>query len=235
LKTIQSDQRGSILPMFAVVVAVIFMVAAVAVDFGRYVLATEKLQTAADSASTAAALTAKRYVLLEIDPGQSRGCCDDGKGGCRPCCKYDCGDPFTIEGPEEDLVGKRGYRRYCCSCHCRATILDRWVEYEDHGAAAGAAAEAFFNLNKPREMDVAAGGEAEIRSLNIRGKRGDPLYPSVIVTVQGRLKTRMMNFIDRLNPAANLSDLEATRCSQGGSFYYGLEGNLTRAAQEGCE
>lgn len=233
MRSIFSDQGGSILPMFAVVITVIFMVAAVAVDFSRYVLAGEKLQTAADSAATAAAMTAKRYVRLEIDPGMYRDCCSDGEGGCKPCCK-DCGDKFEVTGREVDLIDKKGYKRYCCSCGCGGVeIIDRWVKYEDSGADARMAAELFFNLNKPGEMNESAGGEAEISTVNVRNSRSDPLYPSVIVTAEGRVKTLMMDFMDRLYPG--LSSLGASRCSQGGSFYYDLDGKWHRAAREGCD
>lgn len=235
MRTSISDQQGSILPMFAVVVTVFFMVAAVAVDFARYVLVSEKLQTATDSAATAAAATAKRYVRLEIDPGRYRDCCPDGKGGCRSCCR-DCGDSFEVEGREEDLIDKRGYRRYCCSCGCGSVkILDRWVKYERSGADAVAAAELFFNLNRPGEMDNSSGGESYIGSVSVRGNQNDPLYPSVIVRTQGKIKTLMVNFWDKLYPSTDLSSLGAAKCSQGGTFYYDLDGKWHRAAKEGCD
>ncbi|MCL6478977.1 MAG: hypothetical protein K6T65_11265 [Peptococcaceae bacterium] len=233
---ILSDQKGSILPMFAVVITVVFMVAAVAIDFARYIVASEKLQTATDSAATAAALTAKRYVRLEIDPGKYRDCCPTTDGECKPCC-HDCGDPFEVVGREDNLIDRRGWKRYCCSCkgYCKATILDRWVEYEGNGSEARAAAELFFNINKPKEMDDSAGGESEISSISVRGDRDDPLYPSVIVRSQGRVKTMMMNFIEKLYPETDMSSLGASRCSQGGAFYYDLDGNWIRAAEEGCD
>lgn len=238
MRRLLNDQRGSILPMFAVVLTVVFMVAAVAIDFGRYVVTSEKLKTAGEAAATASTYSAKRYVRIEIDPGQYRDCCDDGKGGCRPCCQ-DCGDPFEVVGREDDLIDKRGYRRYCCSCGCRGKpkILDRWVKYEDNGSDAAAAAEMFFNLNKPREMDPSTGGESHISSISVRGNRSDPLYPSVIVRTEGRIKTLMMDFMDKLYPGTDLSSLEATRCSQGGVFYYDLNGRWHRAAKslEGCD
>lgn len=57
-----NKEQGSIMIMFAIVLTVVFMVAAVAVDYARYVLSAEKLQTAVDSAAVAAAKTAYRYV-----------------------------------------------------------------------------------------------------------------------------------------------------------------------------
>lgn len=235
MRIIHSDQRGSILPVFAVVLTVILMVAAVAVDFARYILAVEKLQTATDSAATAAALTAKRYVRLDIDPGRYRSTCSDGKGGRRPCCR-DCGSNITVVGREEDLVDKRGYRKYCCSCGCGSVkIKDRWVKYEDSGADARMAAEMFFDMNRPKEMDQEAGGESEITSVSVRGSRSDPLYPSVVVRSEGRVKTLMLNFMDKLYPDSDLSSLGSSKCGQGGAFYYDLDGGWHRAAGEGCD
>ncbi len=238
VRRLLNDQRGSILPMFAVVFTVAFMVAAVAVDFGRYVVAGEKLKTASEAAATAAAYSAKRYVRIKIDPGRNHDCCDDGRDGCRPCCRK-CGDPFEVVGREDDLIDRKGYRRYCCSCGCRGTpvILDRWVKYEDGGSDAVAAAEMFFYLNKPREMDPSAGGKLQISSVSVRENRSDPLYPSVIVRTEGRIKTLMMDFMDELYPGTDLLSLEVSRCSQGGAFYYDLNGKWHRAAKslEGCD
>ena len=228
------DQRGSILPMFAVVVTLVIMVAAVAVDFARYALAGEKLQTAGDSAATAAAMSAKRYVRLQINPGKELSICCS-YDSCFPCCKG-CGGSFEITGREDDLLDKEGYTRYCCSCGCGGVqLLDRWVEYENNGAEARAVAELFFNINKPKEMDTPAGGDSYISSLRLTNDRSDPVYPSVVVKTRGKLKTVMMNFMDRMYPHTNMSELEASRCSQGGAFYYNLDGRWNRAAAEGCD
>jgi len=108
------------------------------------------------------------------------------------------------------------------------------VEYENNGAGARAAAELFFNINKPKEMDSAAGGDSYISSIRLTNDRYDPVYPSVVVKTQGKMKTVMMNFMDRMYPDTNLSELGASRCSQGGSFYYDLNGKWHRAAAEGC-
>lgn len=221
--------------MFAVVVTVLTMIMAVAIDFSRYVLASEKLQTATDSAAVAAAMSAKRYVRLKIDPGRYEDICCNSEGKCKRCCK-DCGDPFEKTGLEEELLDNKGYKKYCCSCGCgKVELLDRWVVYEDNGAEARAAAQLFFNLNRPSEMEANSGGDSEITSVEIYNNRNSKLYPSVVVHSQGRLKTLMMNFIDKMYPGTDLSELGASRCSQGGAFYYDLDGKLHRAAVEGCE
>ncbi|MFZ5648124.1 MAG: pilus assembly protein TadG-related protein [Bacillota bacterium] len=233
-----SDRTGSILPMFAVVVTVVFMVAAVAVDFARYALASEKLQTAGDAAATAASVTAKRYVRVQIDTGRYwTKCCSmdkDGNKKCRPCCKKCDKGTVIKEGREDELIDKKGYKKYCCNCGCgKVRILDRWVEYEKGGAEAASAAELFFNLNKPKEMDEENGGDSYIKSIRVVNDRDDPLYPSVIVKTEGRVKTLMMDFMDKIW-GADLSELSTTRCSQGGSFYYDFNGKWHRAAEEGC-
>lgn len=231
-----SDQRGSILPMFAVAVTLMIVVAAIAVDFSRYVLASEKLQTAGDSAATAAAMTAKRYVTLEIDRGRRWSLCCSPLG-CSPCC-VGCDlepNPVIISGREDKLYEQGGYKAYCCDCGCPTPkILDRWVVYENNGAEALAAAKLFFDINKPKEMDTPAGGDSYISSVRVTGERSDPLYPSVVVRTQGKLKTVMMNFLDKMYPGTDVSELGASRCSQGGSFYYDLNGKWHRASAEGC-
>jgi len=64
------NEQGSIMLMFAVVLTVVFITAAVALDFARYVLAAEKLQTAADSAAVAASKTGHRYVKVLVYSGE---------------------------------------------------------------------------------------------------------------------------------------------------------------------
>lgn len=236
-KKIQADQRGSILPVFAVTVVLIFMVASFAVDFARQTLASEKLKIATEAAATAAAMSAKRYVRLEIDPGDMTVViCDE--ESCYTVCES-CGGPFVVEGREDDLLDRRGYTRYCCDCGCgkEPEILERWVEYENNGAEARAAAELFFNLNRPEEMSEGEGGRSQLTSVQVFNNKTDPRYPSVIVRATGTIKTKMLDFMDRMYPGSSLSELSTNRCSQGGTFYYDLNGRWHRAAQsvEGCE
>jgi hypothetical protein len=232
-----NDERGSILPLFAAVVVIFTMLASVVVDYARYAVVSEKLKTAAESASTAAAMSAKRYVKLKIDPGSELSVCCD-QYSCWSCC-VDCGASFTVQGREDELVDSGGYRSYCCSCGCGSVeIKDRWVEYEDNGSDSAAAAAMFFALNKPREMSEAEGGESYISSLDVRGSRSaDPLYPSVIVRTGGKIKTLMMDFFDEVNPGGDFSEMNLSRCSQGGSYYYDLNGKWHRSARsaDGCE
>ncbi|MFZ5643878.1 MAG: TadE/TadG family type IV pilus assembly protein [Bacillota bacterium] len=225
-------ERGSILPLVAVVITIFIMIMAIAVDFARYIMVSEKLQTATDSAAIAAAMSGKRYVMLEIDRGSEEVSCPPGVEG--PCCSS-CPDEIIVSGREDDLIDNGGYRRYCCDCGCpNPQILQRWVEYENNGAEARSAAQVYFDLNKPKEMDSSAGGESYITSVNVYNNRSSRLYPSVVVQSHGKVKTLLMNFIDRMYPGTNASELESSRCAQGGTFYYDLDGKLHRAALEGC-
>lgn len=227
MKNILRDERGSILPMFAVALTLAIMVAAVAVDFSRYALASEKLQTAVDSAALAAASTGFRYVTLEIDRGQEYIPCDLGA-----CC-ISCGKT-VVTGKEEDLIDKEGWKQYVCNCGSGSyNILDRWVEYPDKAKTAKSA-QLLFELNKPKEMDGNM-GESEITDIKIFEDKSDPRYPSVMVKAKGKMKTIMMNSINKLYPDTNFTYLNAGRCSQSETFYKTLNGKYVRTADEGCE
>lgn len=236
LKKLFKSEKGSILPIFAVVITVLLIVMAVAVDFGRQVLVSEKLKTATDSAANAASMSAKRYVRVEIDPGDYRDICCNSDGDCDPCCK-DCGGPFEVVGREDELLENKGYKRYCCSCGCGGVeIIDRWVEYEDNGAEARMAAQAYFDMNRPKEMTSGAGGDAYISSIEVYNNRNSNLYPSVVVRARGEIKTLMLNFMDKMY-GSDLTHLDASKCSQGGTFYYDVNNQKHRAARSigGCE
>ena len=228
------SERGSILPMFAVVVTALIVVMAVAIDFSRYVLVSEKLKTASDSAAVAAAMSAKRYVRVEIDPGSEEVSCPEGVDG--PCC-HRCGGKKIVHGREDDLIDRNGYKRYCCDCGCpKPKILERWVEYEKNGSEARQLAETYFEINRPKEM-TGAGGQSEISSIAVYNNRGSSLYPSVVVRTEGKFKTLMLNFLDKMYPGTNLSELNISRCSQGGTYFYDVDGKWHRSAisAEGCE
>ncbi|SFH34016.1 Putative Flp pilus-assembly TadE/G-like [Desulfotomaculum arcticum] len=228
----QRDQRGSILPIMAVVIIILFAVSAIAIDFARRNIAAEKLQTAGDAASLAGAMSATRYVKLEIDPGKYKTTCHRNHKSY-PCCKS-CGDKFTVTGKESELIDQKGYKDYLCNCGGGSVkILDRWVEYKGNNAEN--AAIMFFNLNKPREMNSAQGGQSAINDIKIFSNRSDPRYPSVLVRSTGKIKTIMMNSLNKLFPGVDFTYLNASKCSQGGSFYYDLNGRWHKAAEEGCD
>lgn len=213
----------------------ILLIAGVAIDYSRYVAASEKLLTATESAAMAGALTAKRYVKLEVDKGKYRACCPSEDGGCSPCCKS-CQKKIIISGAERELLENKGYKKYCCSCGCgRVKILDQWVEYSNDGFDAQIEAERFFKLNTPKEMTCFQGGSAEISNIEIVNKRSDPRYPSVIVEAKGKIKTLIMEAMNGIlfNRLSNY--LTTERCVQGGSFYYDIHGRWQRPPEEGCE
>lgn len=228
------NERGGIMIMFAAVMVLVLMAAAAAVDFARYALAGEKLQTAVDSASLAAAKTGSRYVRIRIYLGERYVTCYPGV-----CCSS-CGTK-TVSGREEDLIARGGWKRYIDdrvrrSCTCGAqgySILDRWVEYPENGDTVNMA-RIFFNLNKPAEMDGNM-GESLIEEINVFNDRNDPRYPSVAVRARGSMKTVWMNFMNKLNPSVDLSRLNAGRCGQSETFYLELNGRYTKVVQDACE
>lgn len=120
-------------------------------------------------------------------------------------------------------------------CRCRPqgyVILDRWVEYPVQAETVNSS-QALFLINKPKEMD-GENGEAGIKSISIYSDRDDPRYPSVAVRAQGKMKTIWMNFMNKLDPSADLSSLRAEKCGQSESFYVGLQGKYIRVAQDAC-
>ena len=219
------DQSGSILPITAAFVLVAVLLMSVVVDFGRYTVAKEKLQIATDSASLAAAKGADRMVRLQIDPGSQRECCGDGMGGCTPCC-IDCGDPIIVEGKESVLLDSSGWRNYCCSCGCGPMqILSRWVNYRNSGSDAVVAASTMFDINKPAEMQASSGGSASLSvdpSMLNQANRGNPLYPSVKVQGQGKIKTLMLSIFRFFSPDVNTDEMDMSTCSQGRTYYRDL-------------
>jgi hypothetical protein len=232
--TIVTDQRGSILPIMAAVVAILIAVAAVALDLTRYTAAREKLQTAGDAAAVAASMSVTRYVELYIDRGRDYDCCGMGDE-CDPCCRTDCGE-ITVTGREKDLLDNKGWKQYCCGCGCEdVKVVDRWVENENYNVET--VAEMFFGLNKPKEMSPEKGGESYISSIvPYLGElqREDPRYPSVVVKTRGKVKTLFLDFINRLYPGADMSYINASECSQGIIFYYDQNGKWHRAAADAC-
>lgn len=229
------DERGSILPITVGIMFIAIALLAVIVDFGRYSIAKEKLQTAGDAAALAGAKTGYRYVKLEIDPGNYLDPCytTDEDGNCQPACVY-CGSKFVVDGREADLLDNQGWETYCCSCGCSSMkVLDRWVVY-DNSTDVNTATNTLFDLNKPEEMDAVEGGNSGF-SIDIRGNRSDPLYPSVIVRAQGTVITLMMDFFKMFNQNADFSYMDASTCSQGATYIRDLQnGRWSRPPFSSC-
>ena len=236
-KKLLKDQRGGILPITAGVIFIFLALVAIVVDFGRYTAAKEKLQTAGDTAALAAAKSVDRYVKLEIDPGSSKECC--GEDECVPCC-VDCGDPITVKDKESILLDNDGWKRYCCNCGCGGMkILDRWVDYKNSGRDAVDAADAVFEINKPSEMEAGAGGYSDITvdtSYLSENRKGNSLYPSVIVQAHGTVRTVMMDIFKLINPNADFEYLNASTCSQGRTYYRDVDnGKWQRPPNSQCD
>jgi len=195
------------------------LILAIVVDFGRFTVVKEKLQTASDAASLAAAKSVDRMVRIEIDRGSARSCC--GSRPCTPCC-VDCGS-VTVVGREAYLIDAEGWRSYCCSCGCGGMeILDRWVNHTGGGNDAADAAKIFFERNIPQEMESINGGEALVTvdtTYLSETQRSSPLYPTVFINAQGRIKTLLLGFFDSFAPHMNTSEMEMTVCSQGRTYY----------------
>jgi len=217
------DENGGILPLTAgfILVAVLILIAVV--DFGRYTVTKEKLQTAGDSASLAGAKSVERMVQLEIKRGDKLDeCC--GLFDCWPCC-LTCpgGDTVIVTGRESYLLESEGWKSYCCSCGCDGMkILDRWVNYTNGGNDAINAARSFFEINKPPEMEPTKGGNVTISidtTYLSETRKGSPLYPSIIIKTEGKIKTLMMGIFSTITPTADTKEMKIKTCSQGRSYY----------------
>lgn len=90
-----------------------------------------------------------------------------------------------------------------------------------------------FNLNQPVEMSSAQGGDSSITDIEAYDNRYSR-YPSVVVRTQGTIKTMMMDTLNKLFSGVDFSFLNASRCSQAGTFYYDMNGKWRRAAKEEC-
>ena len=216
------NEDGGILPLTAGFIFVAILLLVAVVDFGRYSVSKEKLQTAGDAASLAGAKSVDRMVLLAIEVGDRRDCCPT-KDGCTPCCKRCSPDIVTVTGKESDLLDNEGWKNYCCSCGCAGMqILDRWVNYTNSGVDAANAARSFFDLNRPPEMEIANGGEASASidaSYLSETRRSSPLYPSVFVRAEAKISTLMLGLFNTVAPDLDASEMNMSTCSQGRTYY----------------
>lgn len=216
------DENGGILPITAGFILVAVLLLVVVVDFGRYTVSKEKLQTAGDAASLAGAKSVDRMVMLEIERGDFIDCCgDDDK--CSPCCRHCSPAVITVSGKETDLLDNKGWESYCCSCGCEGMkVIDRWVNHTHGGNDAINAARAFFEINKPPEMEIVNGGDVGVSidaTYLSESRRGSPLYPSVFVRAEGRIRTLMMGIFNTFDPDVNTAEMNMSTCSQGRTYY----------------
>ena len=216
------NEDGGILPLTAGFIFVAILLLVATVDFGRYSVSREKLQTASDAASLAGAKSVDRMVTLEINVGDFVDCCPT-KDGCSPCCRRCSPNVVTVTGKESDLLDNNGWKSYCCSCGCEGMrIVDRWVNYTNRGSDAVSAARSFFELNRPPEMEIANGGSAsasiETTYLS-ETRRNSPLYPSVFVRTEAKISTLMMGIFNAIAPEMDASEMNMSTCSQGRTYY----------------
>jgi len=229
------DERGSMLVLTAGFIFIGVLILAIVVDFGRFTVVKEKLQTAGDAASLAAAKSVDRMVRIEIDRGSYRSCC--GSRPCTPCC-VDCGT-ITVVGREAYLIDAAGWRSYCCNCGCGGMeILDRWVNHTGGGNDAVTAARIFFDMNTPHEVELSNGGDVFLTvdtTYLSETQRSSPLYPTVFINAQGRIKTLLLGFFDSFAPGMNVSEMEMSVCSQGRTYYRDVgTGKWSQAPDNQC-
>ena len=221
-----SYESGQLLPLTAGFIIIAVLLLAIVVDFGRYTVEKEKLQTASDAASLAAAKNVERWVELEVVVGMKKV-----ETELSYMCIY-CRDEYgniiisrTAIGLEDDLL-PYGYRSYCCSeCDeniCYPILKRRWVNYTDSGHDAIVAANSLFGMNVPAEMTAANGGSASM-SVDTRylsqSYRSSAYYPSVFINAQGKIKTLMIDIFSSFSPGLDASEMDMSTCSQGRSYY----------------
>lgn len=195
------DERGALMPFFAVMVLGMIAAAGLAVDWGRYLMAREAVVTAAEAAALAGSGEAVR--MVEFTARWQRGhwedrhrprTCYDARG--RP---YECGERVTVcvrdlpdptrdfRGRESELLDDPAAPTYwanqldggCLTLPAKEIVpgtMRRWAEFPP--TAEAAAAEAFR-----RNLGGAARAGAAVRGPEVTVHRDptDPAYPSVRV------------------------------------------------------
>lgn len=225
-RNLLTDERGAMLVLMAVVVVVMSILFAATAEFGRYLIAREQAQTAADAASLASALSGvKRWVRVDVttDRGEEEYCDEFG------CWCDSCGThTVSVVGEEAKLVEDGGWMNYCvpeCSCgggDCWFTIRDRWVTY---APVSYKTAEDMCLANLPEQAE-----HSYVRKTNIHSQRGDPYYPSVTVYVRSYLKSLFPGFLG-IFPSGYVIDA----CSQGDTFYRDPQtGKWSKAPPDAC-
>ncbi len=219
IKIMVSNQRGNILIIFASVMIVILLLLAGMVDFGRYLIVREKLQTAADAAALASSTSeVKRMVNIDVitDRGDKTNYYWDGSGqmvrSCKPCGT----ETVNVVGEEAELIDNEGWREYCadpCDC-CGASysykINKRWVEYEEHKTGRGDTAEEFFQANLE-----ANGLTREITKLIAYDEPNHPAYPSVVVYATTDINS-LFEGLFNVFPEKYTTNV----CAQGNTYYH---------------
>ncbi|MDK2816266.1 MAG: hypothetical protein PWR22_895 [Moorella sp. (in: firmicutes)] len=202
IRTLKNDERGVVLLMTVMIIALLLLLAGLATDFARLYVAREELQTAVDAAALAGSRQGVRYVTITVGYGHCETCC--GLDGCSCCCV--CDPPVTLTGAEKKLVEEGGWRRGTC-CDRFLGYEDRWIEYP---ANTTAVASSILNLNWPRFMSPEYGGSKLDSKIDVYSS--GPYYPSVVARAAGMIKTTFLKL-------AGIQEINSSRCGQAGTFY----------------
>ncbi len=222
LKKTLSNDRGSILVLFSVVMIVFIFILAGMVEFGRVLLIREKLQTAADAAALASCTSeVRRMVDIDVitDRGDKKYSHWVGSGnnrhqvnGCKSCGT----ETENVVGEERELIDNEGWRDYCaerCNCggySCSYEINERWIEYTDNKTGSGDTAEEYFQANLE-----ANGLTGEIIKLIRYDDPNHPAYPSVVVYAKTDITSLFPGLFDAIP-----EKYTTTVCAQASTYYH---------------
>lgn len=134
IKSILSSQKGTILVLLVYIVVATLILSFGMIEVGKVMIAKEKLQTAADATSLAAAGNKEAYREVEIIVHTTRGSkwrppTETSNGVCTNCANVS----RRIKGMESELIGQGEWHNYCvspCPDSCGNTY-DCWYEVKD--------------------------------------------------------------------------------------------------------
>jgi len=206
------DERGVMLLMAVIVVAVFLILAGIGADLARWYVANEQNQTAVDAASLAGALHGQRYVTIEVQYGHIEKKCHRDSNGHKKCKNVCVSDPPVIKtGDEKSLVEEGGWEKGTC-CDKFLGIKERWIEYPND---TNSVAEAVFNYNTPGMLTSRSGGKQT--ALDINSYDSGSYAPSVSAKSQGSIKTELLHII-------GIDTIGVNNCGQSGTFYNIISG-----------
>lgn len=209
------NERGSILIITAALVLLLTLLFAGLCEFGRFLIAREQTQTAADAAALAAAGSGEqKHVQIVVHTTEREYEVCDSSG-----CHGEDDDPYNVDrtatGTEKDLIEGGGWRDYCVpdswSYQCNNyTLVDRWVEDDKQSSTTNAAYD-FFNANLPKQAEKSV--IAKIKTY-MDPKANSPYYPSVVVYATSKIKSLFPGFLN-----AFPDSYQTTVCAQSSTYY----------------
>ncbi len=180
-------EEGVVLPLVALTLLAMVLVAALSTEVGAAILEREHLQTAVDAAALAGTLNAEPWMSVQVQ--RSRLNCKwdtDSTGQPVQSCFWSY-DAVALTGRQNDLVrnwaaeagcGAAGWR-----CAARPQVLHRWVIFPPGTAEV---VRQTFWANVPSRPDVT------VSSPDIRIAAGNA---TVTVSATGSLRTRLLRLI----------------------------------------